>query len=60
QVSNPAFSFSIQYKVIGDKIIYTNEISIPDGLISKKSFESWNAAITQLKKAYENQIVLKN
>ncbi len=60
QVSNPGFSFSIQYKMMGDKVVYTNEISIPEGVISKKSFESWNAAVIQLKKAYENQIVLKN
>ena len=59
-ITNPGFSFSIQYKMSGDKIIYTKEISIPEGIIPKKSFDSWNAAINQLKKAYENQLVLKN
>ena len=59
-IVNPNFSFSIQYKVTGDKIVYTKEISIPDGVITRKSFESWNAAVNQLKKAYENQLVLKN
>lgn len=60
QISNPGFSFSIQYKVTGDKIVYTSDISIPDGVISKKSFESWNAAVSRLNKSYEDQIVLKN
>jgi hypothetical protein len=59
-ITNPAFTFSIQYKVSGDKIVYTKEISIPDGIIEKKSFEIWNAAVNQLKKAYETQLVLKN
>jgi hypothetical protein len=59
-INNPGFSFSIQYKVTGDKVVYTKEISIPEGVIPKKSFESWNAAVNQLKKAYENQLVLKN
>jgi hypothetical protein len=59
-ITNPGFSFSIQYKVVGDKVVYTKEISIPEGIIPKKSFESWNAAVSQLKKAYENQLVLKN
>ena len=60
QINNPGFSFSVQYKVTGDKVVYTSDISIPDGIISKKSFESWNAAISRLNKAYEDQIVLKN
>ena len=59
-ISNPGFSFSINYKHAGDKVIYTREIRIPEGLIPRKSFGNWNDAINQLKKAYENQIVLKN
>jgi hypothetical protein len=59
-ITTSAFSFSIQYKVSVDKILYTKEISIPEGIIEKKSFESWNAAVNQLKKAYENQLILKN
>jgi Transglutaminase-like superfamily len=59
-ITNPGFSFSIQYKVVGDKVVYTKEINIPEGIIPKKSFESWNAAVSQLKRAYENQLVLKN
>ncbi|MBC7903366.1 MAG: hypothetical protein H7Y27_08080, partial [Gemmatimonadaceae bacterium] len=60
QITDPAFSFSLAYKVTGDKIVYTREIIIPDGVIRKKSFESWNAAVSKLKKAYESQLVLKN
>ena len=59
-ISEPSFSFNIQYKITGDKIIYSKEINIPEGIIQKKSFDSWNAAINKLAKAYENQLVLKN
>lgn len=59
-ITDPGFSFSIQYKIIGNTVIYTKEIRIPEGVITKKSFESWNVAVNQLKKAYENQLVLKN
>ncbi len=58
-VSDSEFSFIIQYKQEGDKIFYTKELSIPDGIIKKKSFAKWNAAVKKLTQAYENQIVLK-
>lgn len=58
-INDPEFSFNIQYATQGDKIVYTKELSVPEGVIHKTSFGRWNAAVKQLAKAYENQIVLK-
>jgi transglutaminase-like putative cysteine protease len=58
-ISDPEFSFHIQYTLQGNRILYTKELKITDGIIRKKSFTRWNAAIKQLAEAYESQIVLK-
>jgi hypothetical protein len=58
-VNEPEFFFSLNYKLAGNKIVYTKELSIPEGIIKKQSFQKWNDAIKKLVKAYENQIVLK-
>jgi hypothetical protein len=58
-VSDPEFSFDIQYKVAGNKILYTKELNITEGVIKKQSFKRWNDAVKKLGAAYENQIVLK-
>jgi hypothetical protein len=58
-VNDPEFSFSMNYTQSGDKIIYTKELNIPDGIIKKKSFDRWNAAVKKLAQGYENQVILK-
>jgi hypothetical protein len=58
-VMDPEFSFSVNYAQVGNKIIYTKEITIPEGIIKKKSFPRWNDAIKKLAKGYEDQLVLK-
>lgn len=58
-IEDENFVFSIEYKVSDDKIIYTKELSVLDGIIPKQSFNTWNAAIKKLAAAYENQIILK-
>jgi transglutaminase-like putative cysteine protease len=58
-IAEKDFSFSISYKQEGDKIIYSKEISVDKGIISKSEFEKWNAGIKKLTKAYESQITLK-
>lgn len=58
-VSDPEFSFAMQYTQAGNKIIYTKELNIPDGIIRKQSFTRWNDAVKKLAEAYESQIVLK-
>ncbi|WP_276372664.1 transglutaminase domain-containing protein [Chryseolinea sp. H1M3-3] len=59
-VSEPEFSFNIQYKLAGNNIIYTKELKIPEGIINKNAFPRWNKAVKQLATAYENQIILKS
>lgn len=56
-IADPEFSFSIHYKQEEDKITYTKELIIEDGVIRKTNFVKWNASIKQLEKAYQNQIV---
>lgn len=58
-ISDPEFSFTMEYQQSGDKIIYTKALSIPEGIIKRKSFVRWNAAVKKLAQGYENQIVLK-
>ncbi|MBV4359429.1 transglutaminase-like domain-containing protein [Pinibacter aurantiacus] len=58
-IKEPEFSFNVQYKQEGDKVIYTKELNIPEGVIQKKNFSKWNNAVKELIKSYDNQIVLK-
>jgi hypothetical protein len=58
-IKEPEFSFNIQYRQDGDKVIYTKELNIPEGVIQKKNFLKWNNAVKELIKSYDNQIVLK-
>ena len=52
------FSFSVNYVSTGKVITYTKTISIDNAILHKKDFNEWNAAIKQLKKNYNDQIVL--
>jgi hypothetical protein len=58
-IADPEFTFNIHYTTDGDRIIYTKELIVPEGIIKKKSFDRWNIAVKQLAKAYDTQIVLK-
>jgi hypothetical protein len=58
-ISDKDFTFNISYKQVGSKILYTKELSIPQGIIQKNSFPQWNEAVKKLNKAYEDQIILK-
>jgi hypothetical protein len=49
----------MHYTQSDNKIIYTKELNIPDGIIRKQSFPRWNEAVKKLAQAYENQIILK-
>lgn len=57
-ISYPEFSFVISYTLEGNKVNYTKEISIENGIIQKASFDKWNSSVKQLNKCYENQITL--
>jgi transglutaminase-like putative cysteine protease len=57
-ISDPEFSFTLNYQVQGNTLVYTKEISVEHGLIIKSSFSKWNEAIRRLSKSYSDQVIL--
>lgn len=57
-INEPAYSFKIDYKKEGQKILYRKEITIRETRLKKASFGQWNTDIQQLKKNYNEQITL--
>ncbi|MBX9851977.1 MAG: DUF3858 domain-containing protein [Cytophagaceae bacterium] len=57
-IVHPEFTVKVHYKNEGGKIIYTKEISVDEAVIPKEKFKEWNLAIAELKKTYEDQIIL--
>lgn len=55
---NANFSFDISFEKKEDKIIYKKIISIPNGIVRTEDFKEWNSSIKELKKVYNDQIVL--
>ncbi|MCK5208388.1 MAG: hypothetical protein KAQ79_10220, partial [Cyclobacteriaceae bacterium] len=51
-------SISINFKQVGNSIIYSNEIIIGSGIIHKDDFEVWNNLVKKLKEVYNDQIVI--
>jgi hypothetical protein len=55
---HPDFSFEVSYQQVGNDIVYANEITVPQGLVKKENFPIWNDYIKELKKMYDEQLVL--
>jgi len=53
------FSFSLRYQHEKNRIIYTKELKILKPLMPTSEFGVWNKAIDELKKSYNEQIILK-
>ncbi len=51
-------SIHVNFKHVGNKIIYSNEIIIGSGMIKKDDFEKWNEIVKKLNNTYNDQIVL--
>ncbi|WP_282038119.1 transglutaminase-like domain-containing protein [Saccharicrinis aurantiacus] len=51
-------SIELSYQVQNNKIIYTNKIVIPHGIVKKQHFETWNHAIKKVNQFYNDQIIL--
>lgn len=49
---------NVEFKKIGNQIVYTNEFIVASGKIKKEDFEQWNKLISQLSEIYSDQIVL--
>ena len=56
---NDYFSFDLRYEMQKDKILYSKEIKILRNTLPVSQFENWNAAISEVSKFYNDQIILK-
>lgn len=52
------FTFNINFKQTGTEVIYSNEITVTDGIVRKDNFDVWNGYILELKDIYNDQIVI--
>ncbi|NMA72632.1 MAG: transglutaminase domain-containing protein [Bacteroidales bacterium] len=59
KIENPVYTFSIQYDYQEGKVIYKKRLTFLDNILLKSDFKTWNENISELKKAYMEQIVLK-
>lgn len=58
-IKNENYLFSINYDIIGNKIIYKKMIKIFNPRISKTTFSIWNADIKKLTQNYSETLTLK-
>ena len=56
---HPNYNYSISYVLEEDKVIQNKTITINSLSIKKEQFESWNAFIKSLIKAYKKSITLE-
>ena len=52
------FTFHVNFKQAGNEVIYSNEITVTDGIVRKNYFSVWNGYILELKDIYNDQIVI--
>ncbi len=57
-VDEPGYSFRLDFKKEGKRVLYRKEITFKETHLRKAAFEKWNADIRQLKKAYNEQVTL--
>ncbi|MFN6947003.1 MAG: hypothetical protein ACK4ND_18820, partial [Cytophagaceae bacterium] len=57
-VSAEDYSFKVIFTQKGNVISYYKEIALPTSIIKAQDFENWNNAIRELRKIYEDQIIL--
>jgi Transglutaminase-like superfamily len=55
---NAEFTFKVSYTIVGNEVVYSNEIIVNEGLVRKKSFKEWNECIQELKDIYNDQVVI--
>jgi hypothetical protein len=53
------FGFAIEYKISGKKVILTETNYSKVLILQKEDFEQWNSMIKELKKAYNEVLILK-
>lgn len=58
-IQKPNYSFTVTVTQQGNKIIYHKELIISNTIMKKKDFKTWNADLMQLKKIYDDQLILE-
>ncbi len=51
------FSFVVDYRLSGNKILYSKKITVDNAVVKTSDFDKWNNAIKKLDENYQNQIV---
>lgn len=57
-IKSPPYQATLTYRQEGNKIKYSKTISVPTGIIKKSEIRDWNNFISQLKKSYDDQVIL--
>jgi hypothetical protein len=52
------YSIDVSFKQTGNEVLYTNEITITDGILRKINFNTWNESIKELNDLYNDQLVI--
>lgn len=52
------FSFNLTCSQVGNMVVYEKQITIDNAIIRKNDFKDWNSCIKELRKFYNDQIVL--
>ncbi|HBS88490.1 MAG TPA: hypothetical protein DEA97_18165 [Bacteroidales bacterium] len=59
EIKTENYEFFIKYILEENKVVYLKTIKIINPFIYKKDFEKWNTMILEIKKIYDDQIILK-
>jgi len=57
-IKKPGYTFKISVTQKDNKVIYKKEFTILDPIIKKADFKTWNDDLAQVKKIYDDQLVL--
>ncbi|NOX48171.1 MAG: transglutaminase domain-containing protein [Chlorobi bacterium] len=57
-VSSDDFSFNLVFSYSGNTLVFSKTIGIPNAIVRKQEFKQWNDMIIDLKKIYDDQVIL--
>jgi len=58
-IKKPGYTFKISVTQKDNKVIYKKEFTVLDPIIKKADFKIWNDDLAQVKKTYDDQLVLE-
>jgi transglutaminase-like putative cysteine protease len=56
---HPEFSFDLSYSESNGVVTYTRKIRVTEGIVHRKDFDKWNECIADLRRFYDDQVILK-